>query len=286
MANAKRIARAYSALNRRATRRDRRVNVINFSQSVRIGEIKRVLRDFYGELENDKEGRALFAILLHSIVSIGSPARKLMRCQEERAEFAPWLSDDAFERMADQAIKRPRRWRADLLAQRLGVTDADRTRLKLHTIGATDCDKEERARLRQERWNAKRRKQTRAEYEGPASARRLEAAALGITVEALRKRQQRAAKTDVPSPRQYKGYIADAHFGQRGEPMTTNGEQARAQARATDDGVIHVVNILTGEILERRQCKPYVVPADWPFFAHDASASSASAVTSASHSRP
>jgi hypothetical protein len=93
-------------------------------------------------------------------------------------EYAPWLSQDDAMQMAEHALRNPIRLNADDLAQRLGVTDAMRTELRLTTIGATDVSKAERAerrrQLNKERLKANRREagvKPRAEYLANALSR-------------------------------------------------------------------------------------------------------------------
>lgn len=166
-------------------------------------DLATVYRDHWGELDDDKEGRGLFAILLHTLAH--RPAFEKLAVAA-RAEFAPWLPDDAFECIADEAIRLKRKWKADTLAQRLGLTYADQQRLGVwRFIGAVDVPKAERDRRRSERRNANRKAKNRAagvkprpEYEANAKADRAEAKALGISYEAFRKRKQRAAKKACP----------------------------------------------------------------------------------------
>jgi hypothetical protein len=66
---------------------------------------------------------------------------------------------------------RPRKWRADTLGQRLGLLDSVRTKLGITTVRPIDVPKEQLEQRRRERWNAKQRKQTRAEYEGNSLSR-------------------------------------------------------------------------------------------------------------------
>jgi hypothetical protein len=115
----------------------------------RTNELRRYFSDGWGELDDDQHGRALFSILLHTIANAGGKRAAKMRADWH--EFAPWLSEFEFERMASEAMKVHRRWKADKLAQRIGVTYADRQRLGITTIGAVDRSKAERDRLTRER---------------------------------------------------------------------------------------------------------------------------------------
>jgi hypothetical protein len=166
-------------------------------------DLATVYRDHWGELDDDREGRGLFAILLHTLAH--RPAFETLAA-EARREFAPWLSNDNFERMSAEARKIKRKWKPDTLAQRIGLTYADQQRLGVYRfIGAVDVPKKERDRLSADRRNANKRAlhkaaggMSRPEYEAPAKARRARAKALGISEDALRKRKQRAAAKECP----------------------------------------------------------------------------------------
>jgi hypothetical protein len=181
-------------------------------------ELRLIFRDGWGVLDDDQHGRGLFAILLHTIAHTGGDVAAKMRSAWR--EFAPWLSEADFERLADEAIKVRRRWKADKLAQRIGLTYADRQRLGITMIGAVDVPKAERDRRREARKVEARRAKRRAagviprdQYEANARALRAEAAALGITPDALRKRRQRAAQRALSQVRrQHKDVSLSARF--------------------------------------------------------------------------
>jgi len=102
----------------------------------------------------------LFSMLLHTLAH--RPAFDKLAV-EARAEFAPWLPDDAFERIADEAIRLKRKWKPDTLARRIGLTYADQQRLGVwRFIGAVDVPKAERTRLAAERKVEARRAKRRA----------------------------------------------------------------------------------------------------------------------------
>lgn len=88
------------------------------------------------------------------------------------------VSDEEMRKLADDAVRERRRWRADKLAQRIGLTYADRQRLGITMIGAIDVPKAERDRLREARKIEARRLKRRAagavtrdQYEASARAR-------------------------------------------------------------------------------------------------------------------
>lgn len=78
------------------------------------------------------------------------------------------------------------------LGQRLGLLDSVRTKLGITTVRPIDVPEEQLEQRRRERWNAKRRKQTRAEYEGNSLSRAKPWEAEGIH---RRTWEQRRAKT-------------------------------------------------------------------------------------------
>jgi hypothetical protein len=200
------VALAYNADARNKRNRGRG----GFSGAGRLAnELQLIYRDGWGVLDDDQHGRALFSILLHIIANT---VRNLpAKMEAARQEFAPWLSDEEMVKLATEAIRVRRRWTADKLAQRIGLTYADRQRLGVTMIGAIDMPKAERDRLRKERAVAAKRDKrraggarTRAEYEANARALRAEAKALGILPDALRKRQQRARSALSQVRRQHK----------------------------------------------------------------------------------
>lgn len=90
--------------------------------------------------------------------------------------------------VAERVIANPHRWKADTLAWRLRLTDAERTALKIKTIGAFDVSKAERLARRKEcnraaevaRRRAKGAK-PRATYEAASASRTKPWEAFGIS---------------------------------------------------------------------------------------------------------
>jgi len=173
-------------------------SVLLVRANTRAAELERYFRDGWGELDNDRQGRAMFAAFLHTLAN--TVGRIEAKMQAVRDEFAPWLPDQDFTRMTNDAFRFHRWWSDDKLAFLVGLNYADRQRLGIRTIGAVDVPKAERDRLREQRKVEAKRAKARAagvtpreEYEAPAKARRAKAEALGISYEALRKRELRAA---------------------------------------------------------------------------------------------
>lgn len=115
--------------------------------AIRIAELNRLFAARYGhELPNDEIGRECVTIIAnHLILLPGMPQKRLMDWAKERA---PWLTMANLEQLLASAASHTQVWKADSLAWRLRLTYADRQALKITTIGAIDCNKAERAKLR------------------------------------------------------------------------------------------------------------------------------------------
>jgi hypothetical protein len=104
------------------------------------------------------------------------------------ARYAPWLGLESHERLIRDTQERPLRWKADRLAWKLRVTAAERTTLKLRTIGAIDMTAQQRAEQRKrrnaERMRALRKAQNatpRAIYEAQSLSRTKPWEAAGVS---------------------------------------------------------------------------------------------------------
>jgi hypothetical protein len=118
--------------------------------------------------------------------------------------WAPTTPDERLEEIVSIAMSRPKLEKADVLGARLRLTDAERTYLRVRTIGACDVDKATRQRRSKHRKRerdkikatAKRRKQgakPRADYRARSLSHTVPWEAHGIsrrTWERRRKRQQ------------------------------------------------------------------------------------------------
>jgi hypothetical protein len=174
-----------------------------FSKAGRLAnELRTYYRDGWGELDNDQDGRALFAVLLHTIANTGGD--RLAKMREAQREFAPWLSENEFQRMAEEALRVRRWWTADKLAQRIGLTYEDRQRLRITMIGAVDMPKIERDRLTRERAAAAKKARRRAngvipreEYEAGSISRTEPWKAEGISRATWYRRRCQASETSL-----------------------------------------------------------------------------------------
>jgi hypothetical protein len=129
--------------------------------ALRIAELSRLFLDRYGPtLPDDDAGRADVRIVVHHIARLRGPSRRIAAWLETRA---PWFTGQERLDLEDTAIANPLRWRADVLAVHLGLTAADRKRLRITTIGAIDQTKAERAeqRRRDKRDAAERRRRAK-----------------------------------------------------------------------------------------------------------------------------
>jgi hypothetical protein len=133
-------------------------------------EIRRVLRDRYGRaLPDDDAGREDMAILLRHVAHLHDGYRRMENYIEV---YAPWLVDGERVNFLNAALcSTPPAFTADEIAIQLNVTLETRQALGLTTIGAVDCDKEERqarrkalGRLRKARRRRKTGCKMRAEY--------------------------------------------------------------------------------------------------------------------------
>jgi hypothetical protein len=166
------IARRY-----RAKRRARPISMA----ALRIAELRRLFKARYGdELPDDDAGRADAALMAHHLARRpGDPHRRIALWL---VQHAPWMPADERERLADDAIAKPLRWKADTLAARLNLTAGERQRLRICTIGSTDRTKAERLadrkqrkreadRLRRQQHRQAKGAKPRTEYETNSRAR-------------------------------------------------------------------------------------------------------------------
>lgn len=121
--------------------------------------------------------------------------------------WAPWLSPDKAEQLAEKIAANPRKWTADALAWRLRLTAAERAELSITTIGAFDQGKAEREKQRKER-----------QREAARDRRRRKAAREGRI---LRARRGRPAKNK---------FVASREDSIAGDAFPPNGGAAREAA--------------------------------------------------------
>jgi hypothetical protein len=101
-------------------------------------------------LPDDDAGRDDLAVLVNYLVQVNRHDPIGAAAREARA-WAPWLTEADARRMAEHAIMHPRKYMADTLAEKLGVTEALRAHLGFTTIGASDLTRAERNKARRKR---------------------------------------------------------------------------------------------------------------------------------------
>src|SRR5262245_42850612 len=133
---------------------------------LRLGELKRILRDRYGHtLPDDDAGRAdLHELLLPVSLGLKSPDRIMRNIIET---WAPWMEASESYVLIQLIERTPpdeRKRTSKHLGELLNLTNVDRERLKLRTIEAADLTDEQRAeyrksrrRLMQRRWAQRKR---------------------------------------------------------------------------------------------------------------------------------
>jgi hypothetical protein len=155
--------------------------------SLRINELNRLFAARYGHtLPDDDAGRDDIMVMAHHLARCpGEIGRRIRQWIELHA---PWMTSDMAAQIIRFVLSKPIKWRADTLAQRLGLTELERRQLGIRTIGAIDMTREERKkarRLRQRQRDLVRRRaqgaRPRAEYEANSVSRSKPWLALGIS---------------------------------------------------------------------------------------------------------
>ena len=149
---------AWAQQERRAPRRRGSPSLLAV---LRLRELERLWNDRYGGvLPNDDAGTDDLWIATQLIRHLqGDISAKVVAWARK---WAPWCSSDEAGRLAAHVLRRPYKFTADVLAEKVGLTYAERQALGITTIGAIDVDPAERERLRRQRYNAKRKEKRRA----------------------------------------------------------------------------------------------------------------------------
>jgi len=116
--------------------------------AIRLAEITKWYNDVHGagaELEPCERSIEIARIFAHHMGGLPDAPRRIMAWV---LSYAPWLEHIERERLISQVVQCPIKWSADKLAWRIRLTMEQRTRLKITTIGAIDCNREQRAQLR------------------------------------------------------------------------------------------------------------------------------------------
>jgi hypothetical protein len=137
---------------------------------LRIAELRRLLTARYGlVLTDDDAGRDDALVMAHHLAKRPEAERRIPAWL---SLWAPWMTSDEVADLTTMVIAKPLRWRADKLAIRLHLTEDERRRLRITTIGAIDLTKAERLarrRLHKRLYKEARRRHAgakpRTEYE-------------------------------------------------------------------------------------------------------------------------
>jgi hypothetical protein len=128
---------------------------------LRCAEIRRLFVSRYGRvLPDDDAGRDDARIMCHHLALMSGDQR--LRMKSWLTVWTPWMSADEMASLITNVIAKPIRWRADTMAGRLGLMEADRARLGITTIGAVDVSKAEREAARKARKRQAKREKRRA----------------------------------------------------------------------------------------------------------------------------
>jgi hypothetical protein len=130
----------------------------------RVANLCRLFRDRYGaDLPNDDAGLEDATIIACHLARLPG-ADPVTRITNWLSLWCPWMPIATRIEFIDNMIDNPRTWTADALAHALNVNAADRRRLRLWTIGATDQTAAEREAARKQR--DKERKEARRRARG------------------------------------------------------------------------------------------------------------------------
>src|SRR5262249_47662024 len=134
----------------------------------RLGEMLKLFARRYGVagsaawiFPDDDAGRDDLWLFLHAqahTVPTADRAEVLCKVIKERA---PFLGAIEREKLAAKVARKPLKHKSATLATRLNLTDQERSRLRLRTIGAVDMTKAERAERARKRRNAARKAKRR-----------------------------------------------------------------------------------------------------------------------------
>jgi hypothetical protein len=121
-----------------------------FLAPFRIAEMNRFLADKYqGLLPDDDAGRDDARMMLDHLAMMSG--NQLARMNAWLGSWAPWMPADEVTALITKVIAKPIKRKADTLGARLGLREADRTRLRITTIGSVDVTNAERAAARKAR---------------------------------------------------------------------------------------------------------------------------------------
>jgi hypothetical protein len=129
--------------------------------AIRISELLRWLGDVVGagtELESSEWSAGIARIFVHHFVVLADGNR---RASDWLDTYCPWIERRSRETMITEANHCPLKWTADKLAWKIGLRDEQRSRLRITTIGAIDCNRDQRLARRK----AKRKERDAARWQ-------------------------------------------------------------------------------------------------------------------------
>ena len=140
------IALRYEAQSRDAKLLHKNANRSRGMAAIRLSELTRWFEDVYGggiELEPDQF--TVVYVFAHHLGALNDAPRRITQWVNT---YAPWISPRDLERLIAETQHKPRRWTADKLGWKLGITEEQRDRLKIRTIAAKGVNKQMRAQAR------------------------------------------------------------------------------------------------------------------------------------------
>lgn len=186
--------------------------------TIRCRELEQLFRDCCGPvLPNDDAGREDIEILLHHIAHKQAGDRKWLM-EDAMDRLTPWLVGRERAALIRKVFRKPITYRADTLAELLGLTYARRQRLGITTIGAIDMPLKERKKLNRahdrEYQRNKRRAagcQPRDQYESNSVSRKQPWKAEGVSQRTWYRRQTAGnpAPLDLSNPQKHLMHSTD-----------------------------------------------------------------------------
>jgi hypothetical protein len=144
-------------IRKRYQRRGGTAAIVTF----RMAELYRCFNRAYGgaPLPNDDAGRDDLRLAFQVLSTTSGPGPRMANVA---LTWAPWMPSDELEALIADVVAHPRRFKADTMAARLGITAEIRNLLKLRTIGAIDKSAAERAAERREQQRLAKEQKRRA----------------------------------------------------------------------------------------------------------------------------
>jgi hypothetical protein len=145
----------------RADARKRRRFTTPALVTFRMAELYRYFNWRYGAapLPDDDDGRDSLKLAFQIISTTHDAPRRMVNIAQT---WAPWLAGLELDQLLDDVAGHPRRFKADTVAARLGITAEIRSLLDLRTIGAIDKPAAVRAAERQEQQRLAKEQKRRA----------------------------------------------------------------------------------------------------------------------------